>query len=103
MLERAQYAKDIALSGSRELLETNQMMKLALAKCLQDIGEAAYNVTAATRTRHQPIPWYDIIGMRHRLVHVYYAIDLNVVWKTATVHVPPLIVYLESILSPDGQ
>ena len=103
MLEWAQLANDIALSGSREMLETNQTMKLALVKRLQDIGETAYHITDTTRSRHQPIPWHDIIGMRHRIVHVYYSIDLNVVWKTATMHLPPLIAYLECEVALDGK
>lgn len=44
------------------------------------------------------IPWSDIIGMRHRLVHVYYSIDMDVIWKTATEYIPPLIDDLENLL-----
>lgn len=102
MLEWARLADQIARRESRDSLETDHTMRLALVKALQDIGEAANKVTVETRVLHQSIPWRDIIGMRHRLVHVYYAIDLNVVWKTATGHVPPLIDYLGASLEPDN-
>ena len=48
------------------------------------------------------VPWGDIIGMRHRLVHVYYAVDLDVIWKTVTEHVPSLIDHLVNLLQEDG-
>jgi len=44
------------------------------------------------------VPWPQIVGMRHHLVHEYTKIDLDAVWKAATESVPDLIVALESIL-----
>ena len=77
------------------------MLQLALARTLQIIGEAANNVTTETRRGYELIPWPDIVGMRHRLVHVYYAIDLEVIWQTVDVYLPPLIMQLERILSSE--
>jgi len=45
------------------------------------------------------IPWEDIIGMRNRLIHAYYRIDLNRVWDTVTVDIPPLRILLEKIVA----
>jgi uncharacterized protein with HEPN domain len=98
MLESARTTEHIAAGESRGSLDGNQMLQLALSRTLQIIGEAANNVTAETRRGYVTIPWSDIIGMRHRLVHVYYSIDMDVIWKTATEYIPPLIDDLENLL-----
>ncbi len=101
MLEWAQITQGLTKIESRYSLNRNRMLQLALVRTLQIIGEAANNVTTETRSRYRTVPWPDIIGMRHRLVHVYYAIDLDVIWKTATAHVPALVADLELILEAD--
>jgi len=44
------------------------------------------------------IPWQNIIGMRHRLIHAYFDINLDVVWNTIVEDLPPLIKELERVL-----
>jgi len=58
-------------------------------------------VTPDTRDQTPCIPWDDMIGMRHRLVHAYFDIDLDILWKTAQEDLPPLIVELERIVPGD--
>ncbi len=45
------------------------------------------------------IPWRDIVGMRHKLVHDYLQVNFDVVWDTATADLPPLICQLEAMLA----
>ncbi|ABY35310.1 MAG TPA: DUF86 domain-containing protein [Chloroflexus aurantiacus] len=52
---------------TREALERDRKLTLALVKEIEIIGEAAYQVSAATREQMPDIPWEDIMGMRHRL------------------------------------
>jgi uncharacterized protein with HEPN domain len=47
------------------------------------------------------IPWKDIIGMRHRLVHAYFDINLDVLWRTVQEDLPSLIAALEPFLPPE--
>ena len=74
---------------------------LALVKDIEIIGEAAYQVTTDMRDQTCGIPWDDMIGMRHRLVHAYFDIDLDILWKTAQEDLPPLIAELERVTSGD--
>lgn len=53
-----------------------------------------------TRERHHDIPWVEIIGMRHKVVHDYLEVDWNVVWKTVTEDLPTLVSRLERIVPP---
>ncbi len=101
MLEWAQITESFVIGQSRQSLDENRILQLALARALQIIGEAANNITDESKRNNARIPWVDIIGMRHRLVHVYYAIDLDVIWRTTTEYIPPLIKDLERLLELD--
>jgi uncharacterized protein with HEPN domain len=62
------------------------------------IGEAATKVSADTRADCPEVPWADIIGMRHRLVHAYFEVDIGRLRDTIDGDLPHLIVSLEQIL-----
>lgn len=94
------YARRIAaaVAGvSRSDFDDDQILQLPLAYLIQVIGEAASRLTSEQRAQHPNIPWRDIIGMRHVVVHDYLRIDFDVVWETATNGVPALILELEQI------
>ena len=69
---------------------------------LEIIGEAASQVSAEGRAKWSDINWRPIVGMRNRLIHAYFDVDLEVVWRTAVDDLPPLISELERILAPLG-
>ena len=73
---------------------------MALIKDIEIIGEAAYQISPATRESLPDVPWEDIIGMRHRLVHAYFDINLDILWQTVTDDLPPLSAELERV-TPD--
>jgi len=75
------------------------MLVLSLVKCVEIIGEAASKVSAETRSRHPLVPWEEIVGMRNRLIHAYFDIDLDRVWDTVTADLPPLRTVLEEMVS----
>ena len=54
------------------------------------MGEAASKLPAEFIAQHKHIPWADVVGMRHRLVHAYYNIDMRTVWDTVHNDVPKL-------------
>ncbi len=76
-------------------LEHDCVLTLALVKCIEIIGEAASKVSEDTRVAHPQIPWADIIGMRNRLIHAYFDVDVNRVLDTVVNDIPPLIAVLE--------
>ena len=59
------------------------------------LAEAASRVSAGTRARHPEVPWRQVIGMRHRVVHEYLEVDLEIVWKVVSADLPELIKVLE--------
>jgi uncharacterized protein with HEPN domain len=62
------------------------------------IGEAASRVTAEMRAELHQIPWADVVGMRNRLVHAYFDVDLDQVWRTVRDDLPPLAAELRNAL-----
>ncbi|MCK4829083.1 DUF86 domain-containing protein, partial [bacterium] len=69
-----------------------------LVRLLEVIGEAARGITIEFRSEHSELPWKSMIGMRDRLIHSYFDVNLDVVWETVTNDLPPLIEKLEKIL-----
>ena len=84
----------------RSSLNTDRKLALALVKCIEIVGEAAANVSKQCREELQQIPWANIIGMRNRLIHAYFEINFDILWKTVVEDLPPLISELEKIVPP---
>jgi uncharacterized protein with HEPN domain len=102
MLDAAREAIDFSTDKSRADLDTDRKLALALVKCIEIIGEAAANVSAETKAQCPQVPWKDAMRMRNRLIHAYFDINLDVVWKTVVEDLPPLVSTLEPLLPPDS-
>lgn len=84
----------------RSDLDHDRMFVLAILKNLEIIGEAASRVSPAGREVIPVIPWDDIIGMRNRLIHGYFDVNLDIVWETISHDVPHLLAHIDSLLGP---
>src|ERR1039457_7577925 len=96
MRDAAATAVAFAAGKARSDLETDLMFQFATVRALEIIGEAAARLPDETRAAHPEIPWSNMIGMRNRLVHGYFDVDLDVVWNTVNRSLPPLIVTLNA-------
>ena len=83
-----------------EHFATDTKTSFAVVRAIQIIGEAAKNVPPDVRVQYPEIPWKVMAGMRDKLVHEYWGIDLETVWKTLKEDIPPLKPLLENILKP---
>ena len=88
------YLKDVRRVDFLDDLEKQD----AVIRQLELIGEAAGRISPSTRAANDEIPWRQITGMRHKLIHDYFVVDLDVVWKTATEDVPGLGPLLEKAI-----
>jgi uncharacterized protein with HEPN domain len=73
------------------------MLLFALIRCIEIIGEAARQLSDETRNLSEDIPWNAIAGMRNRLIHAYFNVDAELVWKTVTVELPDLTAGLRKL------
>lgn len=74
---------------------------------VQVIGEAASWISEKLRDRYPVVPWRQIVGMRNRVVHSYFEVDLDILWFVVSVDVPDLApkvwVILADIAPPEGK
>ncbi len=89
------YTSDIIF----EQFEENEMIQDAVFKNLEIIGEAAYKISAQLKKEHGIIEWKKVEGLRHKLVHDYYQIDLKIIWYTKEKSLPILKNNLETVMS----
>jgi len=66
---------------------------------IEIIGEATKNLSEDFRDKHKQVPWKDIAGMRDKLIHGYFGVDINAVWDTVKKDLPNLKAEITRILS----
>ncbi len=69
----------------------------AVVRNLEIIGEATKNLSDEIRKGHPEIPWKNLAGMRDRLIHQYFGVNLDIVWDVAKEELPQLLVHISSI------
>jgi len=102
MLDAARQAREYAQGRSRADLERDPLLRDGFVRQLTIIGEAAGRVSKATRSAHPDVPWPDLVGMRNRIVHEYFRVDLDIVWATVQFDLPELISQLDNLLGREG-
>ena len=100
MLDTARKAASKVIGKTREDYDDDENLRMALAHLIQTLGEAARRVAPAFQQFHPEIPWKQIIGMRHKVVHDYLHVDYDIVWAVVTTDLPPLIAELEKFVPP---
>ena len=85
---------------SREDYEQEELLRHAVERNIEIIGEAARRLPPAFRDGHPEIPWRAIMATRHILAHEYDAVDNDIVWRIATQHVPELLEHLIVLIPP---
>jgi uncharacterized protein with HEPN domain len=102
MLDAAREAMGYATAKSRPDLDRDRMLQHSLVRCIEIVGEAANRVSDETRAACPALPWPAIVGMRNRLIHAYFDVDLDRLWDTVVADLPPLVAALEAALAADG-
>ncbi len=97
----AREAHQIASAYSLDRLERDRVLELALTKLVENVGEAARQLSDESRAKAADIPWRDIVAMRHRLVHDYGNVSLEILWEVVTVDCAALVQALEPLLLTD--
>jgi len=70
----------------------------AVVRSIEVIGEAVKKIPKATREKYSSVPWKRITGMRDKLIHEYFGVDLEILWDTVNHDVPPLKPLLKKML-----
>ena len=103
MLLAARDARSFIKDLSEAAFLASRLHQNAVIRSLEVLGEAASKISADTKGRYSDIPWREIVGMRHRLIHGYGDVRLDLIWKVAHEHLVPLIASLVDIVPHSGE
>ena len=102
MLDSARQAVEFTDGRSRESLDDDAMLRLAIIRLLEILGEAAKAVSPELKDRYQDVPWRQAARTRDRLIHAYFDVEMDIVWEIVTQDLPPLVVALEQLIIDEG-
>lgn len=98
MIDAVETAQRFLSGRTRDDLDRDQMLLFAVVRAIEILGEAAGRLTEEVRGQSTDIPWAAIVSMRNRLIHGYFDIDAEIVWRTATEELPRLLPGLRALL-----
>jgi uncharacterized protein with HEPN domain len=98
MRDTVQEALSLSKNKSRNQLEDDRVLNLALTRLLEVVGEAANRVPSDIQERFPHLPWSQIIGLRNRLIHAYDQVDFDILWKIVSEDLPLFLPQLEEIV-----
>lgn len=90
MLEAAEKAERFLAGLDFETFQANDEKIYAVTRALEIIGEAAKCIPRAMRRRYPELPWQEIAGMRDKLTHEYFGVNIRRVWETVRQDLPSL-------------
>ena len=98
MAEAAAFVRQFTEGIEFATFVEDPLRYFAILKNVEIFGEAAYMLTPEFKQKHPEIPWAQIVGMRHVLVHDYSTVMPKILWHTATVEIPELMPLLEGLI-----
>ena len=101
IVEAADFVAQFVDGLDRPAFQQSELIRSAVAHKLSIVGEAAARMPEEVRSRHPEIPWPKIVAFRNIMVHAYFGIDWDEVWRAATRECPALKAQIESVLEAE--
>lgn len=98
ILEAADAVREFIAGHSERTFAQNDLVRSAVVQKLTIIGEAAAGLPAEVKQRHPMVPWSEIVAFRNILVHAYFGIQWDLVWRAASEETPALRNQVAAIL-----
>jgi len=81
----------------------NILVQSAVIRQLEIIGEAVKKLSTDLKIRYKNIPWKDIAGLRNKLIHDYFGVDINLVWTICIKDIPELKRWVSKIVKKNNR
>jgi uncharacterized protein with HEPN domain len=101
LLEALQKSQQFIVGLDYDLFVQDDKTVFAVIRALEVVGEATKQIPDEVRQRYRHIPWREMAGMRDKLIHEYFGVDLEVVCKTVNEDVPLLVSPIEEIINKE--
>jgi uncharacterized protein with HEPN domain len=101
MLLAARDAQSFVAGLDEAAFLASRLHQAAVIRALEVLGEAAGRVSRDSCAALPELPWKEMTGLRHRLIHGYAEVRLDIVWQVATARLAPLAAMLEALLPPE--
>ena len=98
IIDECNYLIERSESLSYEEFVLNPDLTRSFIRSLEIIGEAARNIPDELKSNYPNIPWEEMEGIRNKLIHEYFGVDLKIVWETVKKDIPHLKLEVERIL-----
>lgn len=90
ILDSIEFVETLAKDKKFEQVNADRLLKNGIIRELEIIGEASKRLSTQFKELHPQIPWSEIAGMRDKLIHDYFMVNLNIVWKVVEDDLPQL-------------
>lgn len=101
ILENISKIEVFSKSLSKSALTNSDEKQYAIVRAIEVIGEAVKNLPEEFRKKYSQIQWNEIVGTRDKLIHHYFGIDLDIIWKIIKEDIPNLKEQIEQIKSQE--
>ena len=101
IVEAVDFVAQFISGLDRAAFQQSELVRSAIVHKLSIVGEAAAHVPEEVRSRHPGVPWPKIVAFRNIMVHAYFGIDWDEVWRAAMRECPALKAQIESVLQAE--
>jgi len=98
ILENIDNVEEFSKGLSKKDFDNNKLKQMAIVRCIEVIGEATKNLPIGFANKYSEIEWNKIAGMRDKLIHHYFGVDLDKIWEVIKKDLPILKREIEKIL-----
>lgn len=98
ILEAIKKIEDFTAGMTPEKFKQDAKTIDAVVRNIEVIGEAAKKIPNELRLQHPTVPWKQIVGARDKVIHEYFGVDLDIIWKTVVEDLPLFKQQIENLL-----
>jgi uncharacterized protein with HEPN domain len=100
--DECSYLLRLFNENSFEDITSNRTLAYAICRSLEIVGEATKNVPEELRIKYPLVEWRKMAGIRDKIIHDYFGIDYDIIWKTIETKIPSLKEWLEIIIEKES-